>query len=511
VDETMTHGPRLARRFCMGALVLTGALSPVVRADPPHGRDQAIADFFGSVRTAGGGYFQVVGSRPDQIRDRFSLEGKPAAMSWRVDVSSDSPNQGLAIVVPPFSGGDVASKELGETERFVPRFLDIELIGELRERKIGIHVTHTAGDHGRPTHKTLATLVRDQLDSSRWQILRVPIPAGLRGLHRGPVRLTFEGRGAAWVAIQRMRWRATDGPQEWKPSRPSPEPRRQVMWVWNTDRILIDVSKRESLLEFCRARSITDLFFEFPYDYEDETIQPRHVAEQRALNKAAHRAGILMHALDGAVEYVLPRNHERMFRLVDALERFNRTASPEEQYPALHLDNEPYQLPEWADVRTRQKVIDDYLRLNRELRRRTQAAGLEFGLDIPFWWDLRKGDGSPEFPSKVDGRTVSLAEAIFQCAQNVGVMSYRERVIGPDGVVALCHDEFRLGQRYGVDVFAAVELGTQPEVEDGTTFGVFPRQYVQDQLTTLRHALGFEPGCSGLAIHYYDAYSRLPA
>ena len=87
-------------------------------------------------------------------------------------------------------------------------------------------------------------------------------------------------------------------------------------------------------------------------------------------------------------------------------------------------------------------------------------------------------------------------------------MSYRRRVTGPNGVVFHCLNEFELGEKLGVDVFASMELGTGDDVEEGTTFGAYPWPYFRGQLATLERILALTPGSPGIAIHYYEPFAK---
>jgi hypothetical protein len=281
------------------------------------------------------------------------------------------------------------------------------------------------------------------------------------------------------------------------------------MWVWHTARILPDAHSRKELIAFCRRHRVTDLFCQIPYDYEDATVQLHQVEPQRAFNAAASAAGLTVHALDGAPDYVLPAQHQRMVDLIDALDQFNRGGAPETRYAAVHLDNEPYLLPQWRDPESRRLLLQDYIALNGELGRQARAADMEYGVDIPFWWDRHDATGKAVFVVPTTDGDVPLLEALFPLVQNIGIMSYRERVTGAGGVVACCGAEFALGARHGVDVLAAVELGTGPLVEPGISLGRYAPDYVRGQLATLERVLPHQKGCAGLAIHAYDYYRAM--
>jgi hypothetical protein len=361
--------------------------------------------------------------------------------------------------------------------------------------------------HDRGPALTLGTVAPHELHESKWRLLalRLPPETPVRD-----VRVLLEGGGSGWLALDRISLAAdAESQPEGRPRTGRPHDLRKAMWVWNTKRILADPAETSELLAFCERQRLTDVYCQIPYSYHGGAVTLEGADRLRKFTARAQRAGTRLHALDGAPRFVLPEHHERMFALVEALAAFNREEPENARFQAMHLDNEPYLLREWKNIQTRPEVIRDYVALNRELRRRANAADMEFGIDIPFWFDKQDASGGPVFVLEEGDRSVPLLEALFECAQNVGIMSYRERVTGPNGVVACCMTEFGLGARHGVDVFASLELGTGPDVEKGITFGVYAPEYFDEQQATLQHVLSRQVGCAGMAIHYYDAFRAL--
>lgn len=492
-----------ARARCPALGVLTAAL---LAGTALAGPDVLIADFETSVRTAQGGYFRAVGGRPTVVRDGLAELGQPAAWAWRIDVLAGAPATGVGGFVPLFDN-QRASPDRRPVDVSATPFVELTLIGDLGQRTLRVEVNAEIVNDPDVAGTEVATFEPGKLDTERWRslLVRLPMPTV------GAIRLILAGEGPAWVAVDRLRLSPTNDPPAWNPPpAESPRPLRLALWVWKTTEILSQAGETDALLAFCRQHELTDLYFQIPYAYEGGAVTLKLVEALRAFNVAARRANIRVHALDGNARYVLPENHARMFALVEALDRFNREGPPEGRFDALHLDNEPYVMPEWkSDPTRRPAILAAYIELNRELRRRANAAGLELGVDIPFWFDRKEASGGPMFAVDTPAGRAGLLETLFGIVQNVGVMSYRERVLGPDGVVGVCRDEFELGQRHGVDVFASIELGTGSDVEEGISFGRLPKEYFATQLATLRRVLAHEPGCRGLAIHYYSAYRQM--
>lgn len=466
----------------------------------------AIADLGLSATTQQAGLCHCIGARPDMVRDHLTRIGEPAVDAWRIELSADAPDVGVGAVLPLYNNkpgaGEPADFSLESLP--TPRTLKLRLLGSLGSRNLRIELTSKANTQG----ELLADVSADKLDANQWRTISAPVD--VTKVNRGAVRLLIEGEGPAWIAIDAAAFVSGNGEIAVDPPQSGTQKQlRKATWVWHTERIAGHASQTEQLLSLCKKRGLTDLFCQVPYRYEDGVVHIERADELRKLNRACRRQSITVHALDGGPTYVRRPNHQRMFALVDALAAFNQASPADARYDAIHLDNEPYVLPEWRDKRTRPALIEDYLTLNRELSVRTKAAGLTFGVDIPFWWDERDASGKPVFAATTDGADVPLVEAVFALVQNAGIMSYRERVTGPNGVVAHCLNEFELGARMGVDVFAAVELGTGKDVEAGTTFGRYSRKYIDEQLVTMETILSRQTGCAGIAIHHYDVLSAM--
>lgn len=488
----------------------------------PTSNSIAVADFEDSIRTRQGGMFFCIGERPDRVRDGLVRSGATEAGAWRIEVSADASGTGAGGVVPLYDACPTVSRgdqaEAGASEKS-PAGVDVSqtpvlhlrLIGELGQRQLRVE-----GIAGKPVGPetvgvTLGTLSADAIDARRWRDISITLAESEIDLTRVTgIRLLIEGTGEAWLAVDSIGLVASrSGLQVPQPGPAKPHLLRHAMWSWRTESILRDPAQRDALLAFCRERDVTDLFSTILYEYSDGKVTLQEIDSQRQFNAMAGRMGIRVHALDGHSSYALEANHPRMLGLADALIRFNEEGSPETRFHGVHLDNEPYLLAEWKNEATRPGVLQGYYELNRRLAPRLKEAHLEFGLDIPFWWDRVDESGRDAFRVTTADGERPLLDAIFPLVQNVAVMSYRERVTGCNGVVGHCRTEFGLGQRLGVDVFASVETGAGERYEKGTTFGPYSRAYFEWQFDTLKRVLSREPGCSGLAVHAYNYYREI--
>ena len=493
----------------LGRVKIVAWLAFVVSLSVPLLAEQgavAIADFGTSIQTDQNSFFRCFGGQPDQIADQLKVLGSPKAGAWHIRLFDDAPTSKIGVLIPLFD-------ERGTTRR-APIRIDseqqfaIRILGELGDRQLHIEIVPTRNPEN--AGRKIGAVRSSQLDTRQWCNIQFPFgAASLDGTPVGFIRIVANGGGAAWFAIDSVGLiRRTGQPIVSKRKASEAHSLRTALWVWRTDELLRDRRQVDKLLDTCSKQGITDLFCQVHYTYEGGVVRLLLADEQRQLNAVAAARGIAVHALDGAPQYALSENHDRMFLLLDALGSLNARATPEERYHAIHLDNEPYLLADWRLEAERREIIAQYIALNRKLSAQAKSLGFEYGVDIPFWWDAHDRDGVAKFVYETEAGKEPILEALFPLLDNVGIMSYRDRVTGPNGLVAHCLEEFTLGQKFGVDVFAAVELGVGEEVERGTTFGVYPWSYFHSQLATLENILSHTPGCAGLAIHHAKPFAE---
>lgn len=496
-------GPQ-AKRLSWALILPVVAMLPMTFSSMAgDGKDGlCVADFSGPLRTAVGGWYHVVGGRPDTVQDRLAPLGRSSDWAWHIDVLDAAPATGVAAVIPLHDNLNNAG--LRGIHAKSGATLTLHLAGELVKRRLRIVATGPES-----ARHVLRTLGAADLEQKAWRPISVDLADAGEGMLR-ELRLEFDGAGPASLWIRRidgtgLAWEGREGLS----ASMSPKKLRRALWVWKTPKLLQDADNQKQLSAFCRRLQITDLFVQVPYTYDDGVVVVEHVDALHRFLRKARGTGLTVHALDGAPEYVLPAHHPRMFAMIEALDRFNKAGGDAARFDAVHLDNEPYILDDWKDLSRRQAIITAFVSLNRELRRRVNAADMVYGIDIPFWFDVVDDDGEPRFMVKSEGASRPLLDVLFECVQNVGIMSYRDRIIGPNGAVALCQREFELGRQNGVDVFAAIEVGRGPNVETGTTLGAYSKQYVASQIATMLRALAFQRGCCGLALHYYGGFQDL--
>src|SRR3989304_3261802 len=180
---------------CASLLPICLLLALVVAVD---GATIPVADFGASIQTAHGGFFRSFGGTPNQVADRLTTIGEPAADAWRIDLTAKAPASGAGALIPLF---DERAPGTAAQRRIIPGWnLCLRMVGALSNRRLQIEIV--SGTNSKAVGRAVGTVGDRQLNNRSWQTIRLPIPrrAGLdqRG---GFIRIVGEGNGPAWFAI----------------------------------------------------------------------------------------------------------------------------------------------------------------------------------------------------------------------------------------------------------------------------------------------------------------------
>ncbi|EMI17061.1 hypothetical protein RMSM_06020 [Rhodopirellula maiorica SM1] len=286
-----------------------------------------------------------------------------------------------------------------------------------------------------------------------------------------------------------------------QPQRPQPTAPPRTLWLWSTQTLLGSTQRWHELFDFCKAHNVGQIWLQLPYKVE--RTEPSKVSatapeaspsdritvlmkpELRSFIAKAHSQNIRIHALDGAPEHCLTQNHDIPLGVVDAVLQFNSRANEQEKFDGVHFDNEPYLLLGWHSPSRREQILREYLELNAECQRRVrEGSNMQFGVDIPFWWQATdKNTGESNAAVEFNGVRKAASFHCIDMLDNVGVMNYRDRADGADGIIAHGRALMEYGQRQrGASIFMGVE--TFREVDRPVWFLVgLPREKFQRALT----------------------------
>jgi hypothetical protein len=233
------------------------------------------------------------------------------------------------------------------------------------------------------------------------------------------------------------------------------------MWVWKTKDLLGDEDRQAQLVRFAGDNGITEIFLQLPYEVQEKDGEREIIWDRSSvasLLSSLHREGIKVHALDGDPRFALREWHDHLIATARSIVRFNQSMPQKKRFDGLRYDNEPYLLPNFAGIQ-KESVMEQYLDSLRILKEIAGSADLEFGVDIPFWFDEKN-----EFfePITVFGGS-SLSERVLDIVDNIGIMDYRTEAYGPDGIIVHALGELRCASEHGKKIFIGLETAEVPD------------------------------------------------
>ncbi|WCR29098.1 hypothetical protein L3476_10465 [Paenibacillus thiaminolyticus] len=264
---------------------------------------------------------------------------------------------------------------------------------------------------------------------------------------------------------------------------------QQATWVWQAERI---VSEPEQLLSFAKTNQIDVMFLHIHPDVPDSAY--------RQFIRQAAKEGIEVHALAGDPTWALPEYRGRMLDFLQKIQRYNAQAAEDERFRGIHLDIEPYVLPQWQEdaneiIHAWMDNLDVFLEAGRK------EGSLEFGVDIPVWFDRYAG---------TDPSDASLAEAVMKRFDYTTLMAYRHELEGGNGILALIREEMAIGDRLGTKVLVGINAKPMPG-EEHTTFANRGAAAMNDALKQIGASLAGHPSYGGTAVHDYRYWNDLLA
>ncbi len=235
----------------------------------------------------------------------------------------------------------------------------------------------------------------------------------------------------------------------------------RAMWLWNTKDLLGRDAEQDRLAGFCTRNGITEIFLQLPYEVEEKNGKKEIFLDRSQISpllSLLHSKGIKIHALDGDPRYVLREWHPHVLATIQAVIQFNDSVRSDARFDGVRYDNEPYILPNFPGVQ-KESILEQYLKLLKLSKKLIEPANLEFGVDIPFWFDQNNEFFEPITEFK--GRP--LTECILDIVDNIGIMDYRTEAYGADGIIAHAIEELQYAAAKKKKVFVGLETAPLPD------------------------------------------------
>ncbi|HXV74590.1 MAG TPA: hypothetical protein VD713_07660, partial [Sphingomonadales bacterium] len=225
-----------------------------------------------------------------------------------------------------------------------------------------------------------------------------------------------------------------------------------------------------------------------------------------ALVRLARQNGIAVEALEGDPQWALKERQGTFWPKLDALLAWNDAQPPESRLAGLHLDIEPYLLPQYKSSE-KQRVMREYLELLTEVRRKLDGRGLLLAADIPFWYDSRGKDEPDNHIILFAGKEQFLSRHVQDICDYVAVMSYRQKAVGGNSITSVSEDEIAYGEQIGKKVFASVEMSEIRDTPTISFYGTDPALF-REQLGMVMSKFGSRKSFGGVMIHHYKSFRQ---
>jgi hypothetical protein len=256
-------------------------------------------------------------------------------------------------------------------------------------------------------------------------------------------------------------------------------------WLWNTYSIW---KEKDKTLDFLGQNGVNLVYLQI-----DEEI-PAGVYS--TFIKEAFSRGIEVHALGGAPDWVLPERQGKLYQFIDWVITYNSNVKPVERFNGIHLDVEPYVLPQWRDD------PDTMLGLWRDMvsgfNQQVKAdSHLTVGADLPVW--LNRFNVHDGYYSKT-----TLSDWMMGHLDQVTLMAYFDNAKNIIKSVSNVLDE---AEKNGTPVIIGVDTFNNSEI--GSSFYSKGRYQMQNELNTVVQNLSSKSSFAGYSVHDYESWSTL--
>lgn len=251
-------------------------------------------------------------------------------------------------------------------------------------------------------------------------------------------------------------------------------------WIWDTPTI---TTQREEILAFAQENEITHIYL-----YIDRKNATPHDYAQ--FIKEASKQDIKVEALGGDPSWGWKEKRPHIQDHIEWVESYNRNVNSDERFSGIHLDIEPYLLPEWKADQGR--VIEEWLsNLEFAAKEVHSIERLEISVDLPFWVNTIQVPGYLDY---------SVSTWMLKRFDTLVLMDYRDFAEGEDGIVANALDIVKEASSMGKSVIVGVEMAESGE-GDKATFYEEGYQEMEKELETAQGYMKKHPGFRGFAIH----------
>ncbi|WP_428387026.1 hypothetical protein [Mucisphaera sp.] len=277
----------------------------------------------------------------------------------------------------------------------------------------------------------------------------------------------------------------------------------QGLWVWHHE-WYVDDAYRAEMFRFAQEHGYNLLMVQVHLDESSGRPELAYPNEFRTLIIEAAELGISVEALDGEKDMAMQRNWPRTFAILDLILDFNASLPEGSKLAGIHYDIEPYIKPEWRESQAvRDQIMLDLLAYFDQAKARIEASqqNLTLAADIPFWYDSKTEEGDSCIIT-YRGETKNLHKHIQDICDYIGIMSYRQRAVGPNSVTSVVENELAYAEEIGKFILASLETVELTDTPQITFYGMSPEAFWNTHHEVVRTLEG-RPGFGGMLSHSY--------
>ncbi|MFE6074061.1 hypothetical protein ACFVQB_06220 [Paenibacillus sp. NPDC057886] len=266
------------------------------------------------------------------------------------------------------------------------------------------------------------------------------------------------------------------------PENPSNQPEIRGTYIWQASQVTNDGG--DHILEFAKAQNINWLYVRLDLD------QP--YSSYRSFVKRAQAQGIEVHAMGGHPIWGKKENRPRIQRLIDYVKNYNAESEPDERFKGIHLDIEPYTLPEWEN--DRDTLLTEWAANIAYFHEETKKdSNLETSADLAVWLDTLQ----------LPGRDMSVSEYMITTLDHVSLMAFRNIAEGSNGIADVVSQEMKIADGLGKPLLISVEM---KENFEGKHISFYDKgaAEMERQLALLPDLLSEYKAYKGNIVHAYD-------
>lgn len=264
------------------------------------------------------------------------------------------------------------------------------------------------------------------------------------------------------------------------------------LWVWNVD-IVAGTAARHEFFTFAQLKNVSSTYL-YAYD-----LLPNSSSELGDFVVRAEDIGVGVELLAGDPTWALTTTHPIALGFVQQAITFTQSITKGARPVGIHLDVEPYLLPEWNSDRS--STITQYLDLLSDAHQELAASStsLTFTVDMPFWYDI--------ITATYQSVTKPLNQHVQDIVDRVVIMDYRDFAEGNDGIIDHAQNEMDYAQSIAKGVVIGVETNdVEPEK---VTFFEEGETVMESELALVEQHYHTNSAFRGFAIHDYSGYRAL--